>query len=113
MQRRTSCLQIRLYSFIEEFIAKAPTRPTGKTGKPACYKQIREYERTFHYIKDFARKNKRKLDFADIDLNFYYDFVGYLQELKLAHNTAGKKVQTLKIFLNAAAEQGLPVNPQK
>ena len=115
-----------LFSFIENFIAEAEKRPTPKTGRPVCYKQRREYERTFFYLKEYAKEKKIELDFKDIDLNFYYDFVQYLQSEKtgvnkkgktikvpgLAQNTLGKKIQTLKIFLNAASEQGLNVNPQ-
>jgi site-specific recombinase XerD len=100
-----------LFSFIREFIDKAPTRTT-KTGRPACYKQIREYERTFYYLEKFAAAKRRKIDFKDVDLNFYYDFVEYLQSLKLAQNTIGKKIQTLKIFLNNAADRNLNVNRQ-
>ena len=105
-------VQISLFSFVKDFIEKAPVRITPKTGKPVCYKQTREYERTFHYLKAFAKSKKRTIDFPDVDLQFYYDFVAYLQGLKLAQNTIGKKIQTLKIFLNAASEQGHQVNQQ-
>lgn len=101
---------VTLFSFIQDFIDKAPARVIPKTGKPVCYKQIKEYERTFYYMKDFAKK--KKLDFQDIDLEFYDDFIAHLQGLGLAQNTIGKKIQTLKIFLNAASEEGLPVNPK-
>jgi site-specific recombinase XerD len=100
-----------LFSFIRDFIDKAPTRIT-KTGRPVCYKQIREYERTFYYLEKYATAKQRKIDFKDVDLNFYYDFVEYLQSLKLAQNTIGKKIQTLKIFLNAATDRNLNVNRQ-
>jgi integrase len=100
-----------LFSFIREFIDKAGTRIT-KTGRPVCYKQTREYERTFYYLEKFAAAKQRKIDFKDIDLNFYYDFVEYLQSLKLAQNTIGKKIQTLKIFLNAATDRNLNVTRQ-
>ena len=113
-----------LFSFIQNFIDQAASRPTPKTGRPVCYKQLREYERTFYYMKEFAKD--KKLDFEDINLNFYYDFIQYLQSEKtvvnkkgkeikepgLAQNTVGKKIQTLKIFLNAASEQNINVNQQ-
>lgn len=103
---------VTLFSFIQEFIGKAPTRTTPKTGNPVCYKQLREYERTFYYLKGYAAKKSRKLNFQDIDLDFYHEFIDYLQDLKLAKNTIGKKVQTLKIFLNAASDQGINDNKQ-
>jgi integrase len=95
-----------LFSFIKAFIDKAPSRINPKSGKPVCYKMIREYERTFFYLKEYANEAKRTIDFKDIDLEFYYEFVGYLQGLNLATNTIGKKIQTLKIFLNAATDLG-------
>jgi integrase len=101
-----------LFPFIQNFIDKASTRTTPKTGRPVCYKQIREYNRTFYYLKQFAAAKQRKIDFKDIDLDFYYDFIEYLQSLKLAQNTIGKKIQTLKIFLNAATDQNLNHNMQ-
>ena len=117
---------ITLFSFIRDFIDRAPTRTTPKTGNPVCYKQIREYERTFYYLKEFARDKNREVDFKDITLDFYHDFVQYLQSEKtvikksgkaikepgLAKNTIGKKIQTLKIFLNAASDQGVNENRQ-
>lgn len=95
-----------LFSFIQDFIDKASTRINPKSGRPVCYKMIREYERTFFYLKEFSKKIGKALDFKDIDLDFYYGFVEYLQSLNLATNTIGKKIQTLKIFLNAATDLG-------
>jgi integrase len=104
--------EISLFSFIQDFIEKAPVRIIPNTGRPVTYKQVREYERTFYYLKAFAKSKRKKLDFPDIDLDFYDEFVKYLQELNLAKNTIGKKIQTLRIFLNAASVDDLPVNPQ-
>jgi integrase len=121
--------KITLFSFIENFIEKAKTKPNPKTGRPVCYKMQREYEVTYGYLKEYAVKSGKKVDFKDINLDFYDGFIQYLQEAhpskspsiekqtntgskkkpiekRLALNTIGKKVQTLKIFLNAAKEEG-------
>jgi integrase len=119
-----------LFSFIRSFIDKSETKPNPKTGRPVSYKMRREYEVTFKYLKDYAAEKNIVIDFKDIDLNFYDGFVQYLQNVppdktklstdsktdleegkkevgkKLAVNTIGKKIQTLKIFLNAAKEEG-------
>lgn len=114
-----------LFSFIRSFIDKSETKPNPKTGRPVSYKMRREYEVTFKYLKDYAAEKNIIIDFKDIDLNFYDGFVQYLQNVppdkqavssetdpdqpagkKLAVNTIGKKIQTLKIFLNAAKEEG-------
>ena len=88
-----------IFSFFQDFIDKAPTRISSKSGRPVCYKMVREYERTFHYLKEYSRHIDKTLNFKDIDLDFYYGCVEYLQSLNLATNTIGKKIQTLKIFL--------------
>lgn len=109
-ERGNSDEPVTLFEFVQDFIDRAPGRLNPKTGRPVTYKQIREYNRTFHYMKEFCRKQGREYDFADIDLDFYEDWVVFLQDEGLALNTLGKKVQTLKIFLNLAAEKGYPVN---
>lgn len=122
--------KITLFSFIQSFIDKSITKPNSKTGRPVSYKMQREYEVTFNYLKDYSAKTGKIFDFKDIDLSFYDGFIQYLQEAhpvksshpkgkvtdtqgldkkkekKLAVNTIGKKIQTLKIFLNAAKEEG-------
>jgi len=117
-----------LFSFIRLFIDKSESKPNPKTGRPVSYKMRREYEVTFKYLKDYAAEKNMVIDFKDIDINFYDGFVQYLQNVppdktktskknkqnedkkeeskKLAVNTIGKKIQTLKIFLNAAKEEG-------
>jgi integrase len=99
--------EINLFSFIETFIKTAETRPNIKTGRPVCYKMRREYEVSFGYLKKYANKIGKPIDFKDIDLKFYEGFTEFLQEKKLAVNTIGKKIQTLKIFLNAAKDEGI------
>jgi len=94
-----------LFGFIQYFIDGAPTRLNPKTSRPVSYKMQREYHASFDHLKAFA--GKKKIDFKDIDLEFYKNFVEYLQKQKLATNTIGKKIQTLKIFLNAATDMGI------
>jgi integrase len=112
--------EVSLFRFIEEFIEKAKTKPNPKTGRPVSYKMRREYEVSFKYLKDFAAQENKSINFDDIDLDFYDRYVQFLQESttpskkgkgkKLAVNTIGKKIQTLKIFLNAAKDEGLHSN---
>jgi len=115
--------KITLFSFIQEFVDNAPKRINPKTGNPVTYKVQREYAASFEYLKKYAQKIKRALDFKDIDLKFHQDYTAFLQnqkikqkingeivEVPMAKNTIGKKIQTLKTFLNAASEQGIEVN---
>lgn len=91
--------KITLFSFIRSFIDKA-------IAKPVSYRVGRGYEGTFDYLKKYAAKTGKVIDFKDIDLTFYDGFTQYLQGENLALNTIGKKIQILKMFLNAAKEEG-------
>lgn len=97
--------KITLFSYIESFIKRAKTKTNRKTGRPVSYKMQREYNVTFSYLKEFAAKNGKSIDFKNIDIEFYDNFVQFLQGRNLAVNTIGKKIQTLKIFLNAAKDE--------
>ena len=114
---------LTLFQFIEKFIKDAKTAPNPKTGRPVSYKQRRLYEQTFDDLKKFAKKKKKKeLSWQDINLDFYHDFVEYLNTMKiynkkgeliqtgLATNTVGKRIQTIKVFLNSAYDKGYEVN---
>ncbi|TDO05441.1 site-specific integrase [Sunxiuqinia elliptica] len=95
-----------LFDFIQNFIDNAHTRVNPNTGNPVCYKMRREYEVTFNYLKEYAEKFGQP-DFVDIDLEFYNQFTNFLRAKELKVNTIGKKIQTLKIFLNNATELGI------
>lgn len=103
--------QVNLFNYIETYIKGAETRINPKTGRPVCYKMQREYQVTFDYLKRYSEHIGKKIDFRDIDLKFYEGFTQFLQkpskEESLAVNTIGKKIQTLKIFLNSAKDEGL------
>ena len=106
-----------LFSFIQDFIDNAPHRINPKTNKPVSYKMIREYNATFGYLKKYAKSIGKEIDFEDIDLEFYDGFKNFLETYRsktikngLALNTVGKKIQTLKIFLNEATARGINTN---
>jgi integrase len=106
-----------LFSFIQDFIDNAPHRINPKTNKPVSYKMIREYHASFGYLKEYAKVIGKEIDFDDIDLEFYDGFKAFLETYRsktikngLALNTVGKKIQTLKIFLNEATARGINTN---
>jgi len=95
-----------LFGYIQHFINNSKTRINIRTGNPICYKMRREYAVTFDYLRKYSKEYSEP-DFIDIDMEFYQQFVDFLRKKELAINTIGKKIQTLKIFLNAATEQGI------
>ncbi len=96
-----------LFSFIGDFIERAPTRINYKTNKPVSHTIIQDYERTFNWLRKYAEKKRKKIDFKDIDHDFYTGFVAYLKEQNYSVNTIGKYIKTLKVFLNAASDLGI------
>lgn len=99
------------FEFVEKFIIDSESgNRLNRHGNNISYKQIREYRRTLYYLREYAKKNDKNLDFKNIDLSFYFDFKKYLEELGKAKNTVGKKIQTTKVFLNEARRKKYNVN---
>jgi integrase len=101
--------------FFQEIIdkTKAGTRLQPTTGKPYSKATIQVYMSTLNRIIEFAATQRRTVDFSTIDLEFYSDFTGYLtKHLKLASNTIGKDIKTIKTILNEATERGINKNLQ-
>lgn len=85
--------------FIETFIATA-----AKANMSSC--TLKKYRTTVNHLKGYQSHSKLPIDFKDITLKFYSNFMHYLTNvLRLQPNTVGCYIKTLKIFLNAASER--------
>ena len=74
---------------------------------------LKKYRTTLQHLTDYSKKRKRALNFDNITLDFYYDFMDYMiRDLNFADNTAGKYITVLKVFLNEATERGINTNRQ-
>ena len=99
-----------MFEFIEQFLQEMRNGVNPKTGKFYAPKTPETYRICLDKLKDFGVKAKRKIDFDDINLEFYDDFVAYLSECGYKRNYIGKQIRTLKTFLNEAMERGLTKN---
>lgn len=99
-----------MFEFIEQFLQEMRKGVNPKTGKFYAPKTPETYRICLDKLKDFGVKAKRKIDFDDINLEFYDDFVAYLSECGYKRNYIGKQIRTLKTFLNEALERGLTKN---
>jgi integrase len=90
--------EVDLFSYIEKFCARKKGKITDIS--------LRSYRQTERLLKEF----NSGLDFRDIDLVFYYDFVGFLEDDDKSLNTIGKHIKNLKVFLNAATQEGVNSN---
>lgn len=101
---------ITFYSFTDKFIAQSKIRVNDTTGKKLSYRTLNDYDRLVNFLKDFEKKYKYEITFESINLEFYYDFKSFLESLNFSVNTIGKYIKILKVFMNAATEQGLNTN---
>lgn len=80
-----------LFELWEQFIMQS------KDGSWQGYKRTRE----------LVQEYKPGLTFAQVTMEFYYDFVRYMErDKKYAINTVGSHIKNLKIFLNYATDIG-------
>jgi site-specific recombinase XerD len=98
-----------LFEFITQFISEAPYRENPKTGRPISKETINTYRQCERYLLLYNKKIKR-IDFADIDLDFYYSFKKLLAKENLSQNYISKHIKTLKTILNDAADRDITTN---
>lgn len=90
---------LTFYDFVEEFIKRSEN-----TKKPAT---IKEYIYTINDIKAFEKQNRRRIDWDTLDMQFYDEYLDYQLNVKgNSHNLFGKRIKTIKTFLNDATIRG-------
>lgn len=115
-----------LFGFLEEYARDI--KFVYKRGKPypISNRTKQKYSTTLGHLKTYAATRRKGLDFADIDLEFYQDFVDFLRTklvkkatkknpdptevIHMTDNSVGKHITTLKTMLNAATEAGVNTN---
>lgn len=97
-----------LYNLIQRFI----NNEIKHQGKAKTDGTIKNYKVCLNHLKRFAEKEKYKVDFDTINLEFYYKFVSYLQSLGHQGNNVGKSIKTIKTFMHEAVDLGYTTNLQ-
>jgi site-specific recombinase XerD len=88
-----------LLSFIEAYMKTADKKPNT----------VKKYGTLLTHLRDY----NPKLDFGDIDLNFFHLYVDFLQKKwKLARNTIAKDIAVLKALMNEAQDRKLHNNTE-
>ena len=91
--------QLSFYEFVNEFIKRS-----SNTKKPST---IKEYIYTINDLKTFEKHIKRRIEWDTIDMKFYDAYMDYQYNVKgNSQNLFGKRIKTLKTFLNDAFERG-------
>ena len=98
-------------TFLKNFITdiKEGNRLTneGKRYAPESVKNYLTFQVQFNL---YQTKRRRKIDFEDITMDFYNDFVLFLTQKGYMPNTIGKNVSRIKKLMDVAKEEGLHKN---
>lgn len=101
--------------YLTKYIEELAVRHNDRTGQPIAKNTIRNY-RSFReclraFITDTSNR-KNRIEFLEVDLDFYYDFMKYLTEVrKLTPNAMGTHIKNLKAVIRSAEERGITANP--
>lgn len=114
--------EMTLMRFLNQFIKENETRINPRSGKPISETTKKEYKRLRSLLREYytgidepepENTDPEKYyaphgpQFEDIDLEWYIDFLRFLQEEKMyMTNTIGLRISKLKTFLEEATERG-------
>ena len=101
--------EYNLFTFIDEFIEDAKTKPNPITRKLVSKGTLSGYNVTKNFLKNF-NDEQYPIDFDTITLDWYYDFIDWANQQNLTTNYIGKHIKTLKTFMVNAVEKGLTTN---
>ena len=105
--------QITFVEFFKKFVTESGSglRLNVSSKKPLSASTVQTYISTQKVFDDYISFTRKKLDFENIDLDFYQSFTTYLQKTKKQSvNSIGKHIKILKTVLNEATEAGVNKN---
>ena len=77
------------------------------------YNTNKGFKTTLNHLKNFAKANRKRIDFETIDIAFYNDYTEYLtMDLGLSVNTVGDHIKRIKVVMNEATDNGINTNLQ-
>ncbi|APG65929.1 MULTISPECIES: site-specific integrase [Tenacibaculum] len=92
-----------LFDFIDALQKRPDIKKTKASGT------LKNYLITENILKRF-NKEVYKIDFDNIDIDFYNDFIDWCEKQNLTRNYIGKLIQTFKFFLNTATLEKINTN---
>lgn len=104
---RSKEAKLSFFEYFQDFIdrTRAGQRQTAK-GKIISPEKAKMYGTTYNKLKEF----NPKLDFENIDLDFYHEFTAWLRKRGFSENTIGGHFKYIKSVLNEATERGQNTN---
>ena len=74
------------------------------------YNTNKGYRTTYNVLKEYKKRKRVPLDFEDISIDFYNDFVRFCMEEGYMKNSIGGFIKHIKVFMNNAIDRGLTTN---
>ncbi|RLJ61596.1 phage integrase family protein [Lacinutrix venerupis] len=110
VEKKEQKLLTTFFEYADDYIEKREYQSKHLSSVKLSAITVRSYKQTVSRLKDFNKQVKYDLDFENIDLNFYYAFIGYLEKYNYSTNTIGKHIKNLRTILNRATEDGVNKN---
>ncbi|MCD6543213.1 MAG: tyrosine-type recombinase/integrase [Flavobacteriaceae bacterium] len=101
--------QITLLSFLDNYMEKVKTQPSPYTGKHLSQSRITNLQLTVNKLNTFS-KERYQIDFSDITMKFYYDYIDWSERKNDAINYIGKMISNIIQFMEEAYQQKLHNN---
>jgi site-specific recombinase XerD len=70
---------------------------------------IKAYNTTLRHLEGWEELHGVRLDFKDVDMDFFYSFTQYITAMGMNANSVGKDIKKLKTFLSEAEQAGHPL----
>ncbi len=101
--------QITLIPFVIDYIEKAKIQTSPHTGKYLSNSRIANLKMTLNKLETFS-KECYMIDFSDITMKFYYDYIEWLESKNYTVNHIGKMISNLIQFMEDAYQKKLHNN---
>jgi integrase len=102
-----------LFQYIESYIQNCKNgRRLTHLGNRYQTNTIKGYTTLLFHLNEYLNNKHRKLDFEDITVDFYDDFMQYFHENNYATNTIGTHLKNLKVIMHAALDEGIHNNTE-
>lgn len=105
----TKEIKLSFFEYFQDFMDRTDAGQR-RNAKGQIIKPAKAYKVTLNNLQAFTGEWGRKLDFDTIDLEFYEDYLKFLQKKNLSENTIGREIKNLKAVLNDATERGHNTN---
>lgn len=112
VKEQTIAPDIDINEFIDQFIndIDSGSRLTGVKQTRYSAGTVKIYKGFQSMFDEYQNKRKVVLDYDDIDMDFYKDYVKFFRKKDYSTNTIGRHIKTLKMIMGASERQKLHNN---